>query len=303
MEDVKNPKIHDRLFKWLIASFVREFFKHYYPKLSVGEYEILDKEFVNRYEALKDSLEGDLFLLLEAKIDGEWQEVMIQLEHQSKKKNLGKRVFEYACYSWLLKQKPIWSIVIYTDNANWRKDVESEFYYGYQSKLGKQFHRFDVIKIKKEKSEQLIKKRSLLSKLLALKADDRKCDREELVREVLKGLEKIRSGLTNVQLLAVDQFIEQYKDISEDRYETIKKEVNMAFVASTINEYYEHIGEERGVKRGRKQGIEIGELNGKVSLLEELYKKGIITKKDFDSESAFLKGKLEVLKKKKKRNK
>lgn len=80
-----NPKSHDSLFKWLITAFMREFFAHYFPTLTVGAYSFLDKEFLSRYEALKESLKGDLFLLMEVEIDGAFQEVAIQIEHQSEK--------------------------------------------------------------------------------------------------------------------------------------------------------------------------------------------------------------------------
>jgi hypothetical protein len=30
-----NPKTHDSLFKWLIASFTEDFFEHYFPDINV----------------------------------------------------------------------------------------------------------------------------------------------------------------------------------------------------------------------------------------------------------------------------
>ncbi|MBF0202665.1 MAG: hypothetical protein HQK66_15460 [Desulfamplus sp.] len=33
-----NPKTHDALAKWLIASFIREFFGHYFPNRKIGRY-------------------------------------------------------------------------------------------------------------------------------------------------------------------------------------------------------------------------------------------------------------------------
>ncbi|MDM8563389.1 hypothetical protein QUF54_08560, partial [Candidatus Marithioploca araucensis] len=86
-----------------------------------------------------------------------------------------------SCYAWLLKKKPVWSIVIYTDDAVWRKQVTDRFWYAFDSQNGKQYHHFDVIKVKAEKSGDLIKKHSLMCKLLTLKADDRKSNPDELV--------------------------------------------------------------------------------------------------------------------------
>ncbi len=51
-----NPKSHDALVKWLITSFTEEFFAHYFPDITIGKYSFIDKEFISRYEALKESL-------------------------------------------------------------------------------------------------------------------------------------------------------------------------------------------------------------------------------------------------------
>ena len=72
-----NPKSHDSLFKWLITSFTREFFAHYFPAVKIGSYRFIDKEFISKYEALKESLKGDLFVLMEVEIEGDFQEVAI----------------------------------------------------------------------------------------------------------------------------------------------------------------------------------------------------------------------------------
>jgi hypothetical protein len=96
-----NPKSHDSLFKWLITSFTREFFAHYFPQVKIGQYHFIDKEFLSKYEALKESLKGDLFLLMEVEIDNHFQEVAIQIEHQSEKEDVSERLFEYLCYVWL----------------------------------------------------------------------------------------------------------------------------------------------------------------------------------------------------------
>lgn len=116
-----NPKSHDALFKWLIASFTDEFFAHYFPGIRIGRYTFIDKEFISRYEALKESLKGDLFLTMEVEADGELRELAIQIEHQSGKEDVSERMFEYLCYVWLLKKKPVWSMVIYTDELHGKR--------------------------------------------------------------------------------------------------------------------------------------------------------------------------------------
>ena len=139
-----NPKSHDSMFKWLISAFTEDFFKHYFPEIKIGEYTFFDKEFIRKYDALKESLKGDLLLMMEVNVDGVLKEIVIQIEHQSERKDVAERVFEYSCYAWLLKKKPVWSMVIYTDDAVWRKPVPDRFWFAYNQGKGKQFCHFDV---------------------------------------------------------------------------------------------------------------------------------------------------------------
>ncbi len=226
----KNPKTHDSLFKWLITSFTEEFFEHYFPDIKVGRFIFIDKEFIQKYEMLKESIKGDLFLVMEVTIDDELQEIVIQIEHKSEKKDVAERVYEYACYAWLLKKKPVWSIVIYTDEAMWRKPVPELFWFGFDRVNKKQHYHFDVIKVKKEKSGDLIKKHSMLCKLLALKANDKGTDPEKLVYEIYRAASELKNKLTNEQLLLIEQWVSSYKKVSDQKFENIKKEVKMGYI-------------------------------------------------------------------------
>ncbi len=93
---LKNPKTHDSLFKWLIAAFTKDFFAHYFPDIKVGGYTFIDKEFISKYEALKESIKDDLFLIMEIEIEGEIQDVVIQIEHKSKREDATKKMQEYS---------------------------------------------------------------------------------------------------------------------------------------------------------------------------------------------------------------
>jgi len=294
----KNPKTHDSLLKWLIASFINEFFDHYFPKITVriGKDPFLDKEFISKYEALKASLIGDIFLSLEVEINGLIYPIVIHIENESKKEDMRTRVYEYHCYAWLLKKRPVWSIVIYSDDAKWKKDVENHFWYGFDSQDQKLFHRFDVIKINKEKSIDLLKKQSLLCKLLALKADDTGIDRTIIIREIYHHVKTLGNQIDNEKLLLIEQFVNFYKKIPNKTFESIKKEVNMQIMATTIKEHYIHqgeiIGEKRGEKNGEKRGLKIGEIKGEINSIRKLYKQRILTKSQYESRIKLLNNKL-----------
>ncbi len=291
-----NPKSHDSLFKWLITSFTAEFFGHYFPGVRIGQYRFIDKEFISKYEALKESLKGDLFLLTEAEIDGEFREIAVQIEHQSEKQDMSERVFEYLCYVWLLKKKPVWSIVIYTDEALWKKKVPEKYCYGSGSGHPEQFFYFDVIKVKDEASDDLIKKHSLLCRLLALKANDEGSDPGKLVYEIYSAAARMKDHLTADQMLLINQWVAFYKKITEPAFEKIKKEVRMELVETTISEHIFNQGKAEGIIKGKAEGIiegELkGELKGQLAVLESLYRQGILSEEQMKQMTAPLRQQL-----------
>jgi len=83
----------------------------------------------------------------------------------------------------------------------------------------------------------LIKKHSLMCKLLALKADDKKTNPDELVYEIYRAAAALKNELTNEQLLLIDQWVSFYKKVSEQRLDKMKKESKMSFVETTITEH------------------------------------------------------------------
>jgi len=259
-----NPKPHDNLFKWLIRSFIDEFFTFFFPNICVQKVTFIDKEFISKYKALKDSLKGDLFIAAEVLIDNQLSEIVIHNENQSKKEHVGERVFEYLCYAWLLKKKPVWSIVLFSGDAVWRKPLPDKYWYGFNSVNMQQFHKFDLIKLKDHKSSDLIHKQSLLCKLLALKANDKGVDPEYLVKEIYIAVSQMKDQLSKDKLLLIERFVSFYKKISFEKFEQIKKELVMTDYAETISDYYIQHGEKKGEKKGKKKGEKIGKKIGKM---------------------------------------
>ncbi len=275
---MQNPKKHDALVKWLITSFTEEFFGHYFPDIRVGQYRFMDKEFISRYEALRESLEDDLFLIMEVEMEGDIHEVVIQIEHVSRKKDVSVRMYEYLCYAWLLKRKPVWSIIIYTDDSIWRKPVPDSFWFGFSSRMNRQLCHFDVIKVNSERSADLIQKHSLMCKLLALKADDRDTDRGQLVADIYRTAAQMVEGLDNDRKLLIDQWVNAYHNLRPESLEQIKKEVKMSFTATTISEHIRNEGKIEGIIEGEIKG----EIKGQIKILEDLYLTKILTLEQFE---------------------
>ena len=286
-----NPKTHDGLFKWLVTSFTEEFFAHYFPHITIGKYRFIDKEFISKYEALKESIKGDLFVIMEVEIENRFHEIIIQVEHKGERVNPGEQAYEYACYAWLLKKKPVWTIVIFTDDAVWRKPVQDSYCIGFDASNGCQFYHYDVIKIKAEKSADLITKHSLVCKLLSLKANDKGVDREDLIRAIYQAVSEMKPGLTNEQMLLVSQWVDAYGKIAKQKIQKIKKEANMEAVETTIGEHFMNMGMEKWMAKGMEQGM----IEGKIRMIEDLYLKGMLTRQFFDEMTAGLKKELDAL--------
>jgi len=263
----------------LITCFTRAFFAHYFPDIVVGKYTFIDKEFISKYEALKESLKDDLFLIMEIEVSGVTQDVVIQIEHKSNREDVSERIYEYLCYAWLLRRKPVWSIVIYTDDAAWRKPIPDTFWYAFSSKNKKQYCHFDVIKVNSEKSSDLIKKHSLMCRLLALKADDSDVDSKALIYEIYKYIEDTKNELTNEEKLLAEQWVQAYKKVPKKSVEKIKQEVNMSFSATTITEHY----------------VNMGRNEGKIEALEELYRFSFLSKEQMEKMIEPLKEQLQNL--------
>ena len=259
-------------------SVIDDFFAYFFPSIKLKSFRFIDKEFISRYEALKESLKGDLFIAAEIELENQIYEIVIHHENQSKRQPMDERVYEYHCYAWLLKRKPVWSIVFFTDDAVWRKPVSDQFWYGFDSQNQKQYHKFDVIKLKSHMSSELIQKQSLLCKLLALKANDKDTNPEELVRQIFQSVSKMKKSLSKDKLLLIEQFVSFYKKISQETFELIKKEVDMTGYAETISDYYiqegEKKGEKKGVKKGVKKGRKEGEIKATLSIIDNLLDKG-----------------------------
>jgi hypothetical protein len=71
-----------------VKTSTRTFFAHYFPDIVVGKYTFIDKEFISKYEALKESLKDDLFLIMEIEISGVTQDVVFQIEHKSNREDV-----------------------------------------------------------------------------------------------------------------------------------------------------------------------------------------------------------------------
>jgi len=58
--------------------------------VAVTKTEIIDKEFIKKYEALKESIRSDIFPVVEVEINGKKWDMVIRIELKSKLENVGR---------------------------------------------------------------------------------------------------------------------------------------------------------------------------------------------------------------------
>ena len=131
--------------------------------------------------------------------------------------------------------------------------------------------------MKAEKSGDLIQKHSLMCKLLALKANDRKTNPDELVYEIYRAAAAMKNKLTNEQLLLIDQWVNFYNKVSEPGLDKIKKEIKMDFIETTITEHVYNQGWIKGEIKGEIKGKVDGRKETAVNLLNMGIDVGVIS--------------------------
>jgi hypothetical protein len=275
---------HDCLYKWLLKEFIPEFFAHYFPETPVARFRFLDKEFQQKLESYKASLEADLLIALEVQLDGTWFSVVVCLEHKSWRAEVATTVMEYAAWAWLAEKKPVWSIVFFTDEGDWREEIVDRTWLGYSKAGGRMMYVYDIIKVNRELSADLIAKRSLFLSLLALRANRTGLTHAEVVTAVYRDAAALSEQLSNDQKLLIEQLVEAYSKLDPKAVQDIKEQQNMRFVANSITEHYEHIGELRGKKLGEKLGelrkmVEVGQ--EQLRQYEALLAEGILSKRAY----------------------
>jgi uncharacterized protein (DUF2164 family) len=143
-------------------------------------------------------------------------------------------------------------------------------------------------------SSDLIRKHSLLCKLLALKADDAGCDPESLLYEIYRTVADMKDSLGNDRLLLVNQWTDFYKKIPDETLGKIRKEVGMELIETTISEHIFNQGERKGKTEGKIEG-RIEGISDQIATLESLYKQGILSKKKMEKMLIPLRQKLDEL--------
>jgi hypothetical protein len=270
---------HDCLFKWLLQAFMPEFFAHYFPETAVRAMRLLDKEFLKKLESYKDGLQADLLIALDLQLDEQWYSVVVCLEHKSWRTEVAATAMEYAACAWLIEKKPVWSIVFFTDEGVWREEINDRTWLGYSKAGGRMMFFHDIIKVNRELSTDLIAKQSLFLSLLALRANREGLTHADVVAAVYRDAAALGEHLSNDQKLLIEQMVEAYSKLEPNVIHDIKERQHMRFVANSITEHYEHIGELRGKRGELRNLVEVGK--EQLRQYETLLAEGVLSKRAY----------------------
>ncbi len=117
----------------------------------------------------------------------------------------------------------------------------------------------------------------------------------EVVAAVYRDAAALGEELSNEHKLLIEQMVEAYSKLDEAVIHDIKERQHMRFVANSITEHYEHIGELRGEQRGKKLGELWNIVEGGLEQLrqyEALLAEGILSKRAYSRLARPLKAKV-----------
>lgn len=282
----KTTTLHDTLFKWLIDAYINEFFELFFPQIKTTNITDKNKEFLERFENNKAPVNADFFLGMQAIVQDEPSDILIIVELKSQKEDIRQQISKYFGHAFTVEQKPVWAIVLFTDDADWKNPVPNRIPLSFSSEHGFSYLNIDIIKLKDHSAEKLSKHRTLLAKILALKANDQGINRETLLREIYRAAAPLQDTLPKYINLLIERFVEAYSKLPQERVEKIKQETAMTVTAANIGEYYELMGEHRA---------RIAEKRKTLALLEKLNAAGRLANEDFEAEAAPIRAELQQL--------
>ena len=87
-------------------------------------------------------------IVAEVRINGEERHILIHVEHQSSRESLfPQRMFNYFCHLWLVHEKPVFPIALFSDDVKWRNMIPNFFEMKVMGKRVIHFE-YELIKLK-----------------------------------------------------------------------------------------------------------------------------------------------------------
>ena len=266
MESHQNP--HDQNFKELLQEFFKEFIELFWPEKST-QIDFSNLKFLQQ-EVYTDRTPGKgsdkhLDVVAEVQINKEKRHILIHVEHQStRESHFPKRMFNYFCHLWLIHQKPVFPIALFSDDAKWRKPISNFFEMKTLDKKILHFE-FELVKLKELNWKKYLKSENPIAAVLMSKMGYTKSERPRVKAEI------VRMFVTGVlrehpKSFFLRNFMEYYLDLNQKEYKIFETHIK-SFHFTPENEkmilarVFQEMADEavaKGMKKGLEQGLEQG---------------------------------------------
>jgi len=282
---------HDQIFKVLIEAFFREFMLLFCPAEAVlidfTRVEFLRKEyFTDTQRGKRRSMDLVVKVWLKS---GTEQFILIHIEFESTRpmKDFARRIYRYSCQLFLRYDVEIVPIVVFTDDAVWRKPVDSRLELGIAGKTIVRFEYY-LVKLKSLNYKEFLSSQNPLAYALMAKMDYNRKEQARMKADFLRLI--LGSPVDPARQSLLIEFVETYVPlIGEDfnQFEQLIRTENQYAEVEQMVTVYEQRGIEQGIEKGIEQGIKKG--------IEKGIKKGIKKGIEKGIEKGLLAGKVQML--------
>lgn len=261
---------HDQIFKTLFKSFFQEFMELFLPEqaavIDFSNIEFFEQElFTDVAGGRRKQL--DLVVRVGLRRGGE-EYVLVHTEFQAKKDpELPQRMYEYFSQLFLRHKKTIVPVVVFTDDAIWRKMIPDTYEIGLRGRIYMSF-RYHQVKLRHLDYRQFLGSSNPLAFALMAKMKYNRPQRVRLKADFLRLILGVQINPARQGLLL--EFVETYMALNREEEAELGRLVTQRAefkeVAKMVTTY-EKRGLERGLKKGIEKGIEKGLLQGKREFL------------------------------------
>ena len=234
------------------------FFPDISERIDFNHVEFLDKK---HYTDTKRGRHRYMDLVVKVKIiDGGEEYILIHTEFESSrpKRFFPERMFKYYCQLYLRNGLPVIPIVVFSDDAKWRKMPPQRFTIEFNNKRYLDFF-YHSIKLKNMDWKLFLKQNNPLAYALMSKMDLDKKQRAKLKADFLRLAIGCEVNPARESLLV--DFIENYIKLNskeQEEFDTLVKSDEVYEEVIKMMTVYE----ERGVNKGRQQGMQQGRQQG-----------------------------------------
>lgn len=267
---VKRTK-HNQIFKELINNFFVEFLEAFFPEV----YEGIDFKSIKPLseELFTDLIDGEnrrVDIVVEVKLKGTNTLIIVHVEPQSTHQlDFHQRMYHYFSLLYNKYRQPILPIAVfsYDDQHIEQSQFAIEFPF---------FHvltfNFLMLELKKKNWRDYLESDNPVAAALLSKMGYKEEEKVQVKMEFLRMLVKMK--LPPARTRFINDFFEEYLKLTEEEEEELMREISHLDNAEEFTQL-SNSWEERGIRKGRKEGIVQGIEQGKKEVVLEMLKEGL----------------------------